>query len=212
MTDDDKVLSKNKYHTFKNKNKCLKSSCGWHSHLFVAHKMFSKNVQNWTRISSHAVIMQDGGITEGGLFRAVSNKIMFWYVIYEGRTESHEQLFFLYANWEKQTKESAVVDGTSCCVILECLVTSIAWITCLVSLLTKWPITICRFASVLSSNSLWKRKSLLQKIHQRLQRAYGSVCMGLSSVRRWVKHFKGGKTEAIQKAVRQCLRMAGTEF
>ena len=36
---------------------------------------------------------------------------------------------FLHANWEQQTKESAVVDGTSCCVILECLVTSIAYIT-----------------------------------------------------------------------------------
>ena len=82
---------------------------------------------------------------------------------YEGRTESHEQLFFLHANWEQQTKGSAVVDGTSCCVILEYLVTSIAWITWLVSLLTKWPATICRFASVLSSNSLWKRKSQLQK-------------------------------------------------
>ena len=35
---------------------------------------------------------------------------------------------FLHANWEQQTKESAVVDGTSCCVILECLVTSIACI------------------------------------------------------------------------------------
>ena len=50
------------------------------------------------------------------------------------------------------------------------------------------------------------------EIHQRLQRAYASVCMGASSVRRWVKHFKDGKTEAIQKGVRQCLRMAGTEF
>ena len=50
------------------------------------------------------------------------------------------------------------------------------------------------------------------EIHQRLQRDYGSVCMGASSVRRWVKHFKDGKTEAIQKAVRQCLRMARTEF
>ena len=37
--------------------------------------------------------------------------------------------FFLHANYEQQTKESAVVDGTSCCVILECLVTSIACIT-----------------------------------------------------------------------------------
>ena len=48
--------------------------------------------------------------------------------MYEGRTESREQLF-LHANWEQQTKESAVVDGTRCCVILECLVTSIACIT-----------------------------------------------------------------------------------
>ena len=48
--------------------------------------------------------------------------------IYEGRTESHEQLF-LHATWEQQTKDSAVVDGTSCCVILECLVTQIACIT-----------------------------------------------------------------------------------
>ena len=37
--------------------------------------------------------------------------------------------FFLHANWEQQTKESTVVDGTSCCVIRECLVTSIACIT-----------------------------------------------------------------------------------
>ena len=50
------------------------------------------------------------------------------------------------------------------------------------------------------------------EIHQRLQRAYGSVCMGESSVRRWVKHFKDGETEAIRKAVRRCLRMSGTEF
>jgi len=32
------------------------------------------------------------------------------------------------------------------------------------------------------------------EIHQRLQRAYESVCMGVSSVRRWVKHFKEGNT------------------
>ena len=37
--------------------------------------------------------------------------------------------FFLHANWGQQTKESAVGDGTSYCVILECLVTSIACIT-----------------------------------------------------------------------------------
>jgi len=32
------------------------------------------------------------------------------------------------------------------------------------------------------------------EIHQRLQRAYGSVCVGASSVWRWVKHFKDGNT------------------
>ena len=37
--------------------------------------------------------------------------------------------FFLHAKWEQQTKESAVVDGTSCCVVIECLVTSIGCIT-----------------------------------------------------------------------------------
>jgi len=37
--------------------------------------------------------------------------------------------FFWHANWEQQTKDSKVVDGTSCCVILECLVASIACIT-----------------------------------------------------------------------------------
>ena len=57
-----------------------------------------------------------------------------------------------------------------------------------------------------------KEEILAAEIHQRLQRAYESVCMGASSVRRWVKHFKDGKTEAIQKAVSQCLRMSGTEF
>ena len=50
------------------------------------------------------------------------------------------------------------------------------------------------------------------EIHQSLQRSYGSVCMGASSVRRCVKHFKDGKTQTIQKTVRQCLRMVGTEF
>ena len=36
--------------------------------------------------------------------------------------------FFLHANCEQQMKESVVVDGTSCYVILECIVTSIACI------------------------------------------------------------------------------------
>ena len=71
--------------------------------------------------------------------------------------------FVLHANQEQQTKESMMVVGTSCCVILECLVMSVACITWPVSLLTKWPTMICRFTSMLSSNFLLKRKSLLQK-------------------------------------------------
>ena len=31
-------------------------------------------------------------------------------------------------------------------------------------------------------------------IHHRLQCVYGDVCIGASSVRRWVKHFKDGNT------------------
>ena len=54
------------------------------------------------------------------LVKWTAQKVMppiYFHGIYEGRTESHEQLF-LHANWEQQTKESAVVDGTNCCVIL----------------------------------------------------------------------------------------------
>ena len=68
------------------------------------------------------------GFHSGGAEGQVSSYIKLCRLIYEGRTESHEQLF-LHANWKQQTKDSAVVDGTSCCVILECLVTSIACIT-----------------------------------------------------------------------------------
>ena len=58
----------------------------------------------------------------------IEDHLVFVMGIYEGRTESHEQLF-LHVNWKQQTKKIAVVDRTSCCVILECLVTSIACIT-----------------------------------------------------------------------------------
>ena len=44
------------------------------------------------------------------------------------------------------------------------------------------------------------------EIHQRLQRAYGSVCMGASSVRRWVKHLKMGKRRQFRK---QCVSVFG---
>ncbi|KAJ4450440.1 hypothetical protein ANN_01864 [Periplaneta americana] len=48
-----------------------------------------------------------------------------------------------------------------------------------------------------------KAKKYAAEIHLRLQRAYGDVCMGASSVRRWVKHFEGGNTN-IQDEPRSC--------
>ena len=41
---------------------------------------------------------------------------------------------------------------------------------------------------------LVKEETSAAEIHQTLQGAYGSVCMGANSVRRWVKHFKDGNT------------------
>jgi len=46
---------------------------------------------------------------------------------------------------------------------------------------------------------LVKEKIPAAEIHQRLQRAYGSVCMGTSSVRRWVKHFKDGNMSILEQ-------------
>jgi len=49
------------------------------------------------------------------------------------------------------------------------------------------------------------------EIHQRLQRAYGSVCMGASSVRRWVKHFKDGNMSVQDQPQSGRPRTASTE-
>ena len=48
------------------------------------------------------------------------------------------------------------------------------------------------------------------EIHQRLQCTYGSVCMGVSSIGRWVKHFKDWKT-SIQD-VPSAVKVMGTVF
>jgi len=48
-------------------------------------------------------------------------------------------------------------------------------------------------------------------IHHRLQRVYGDVCMGASSVRWWVKHFKGGNTSIQDKPRSGRPRTASTE-
>ena len=50
---------------------------------------------------------------------------------------------------------------------------------------------------------LVKKEIPAAEIHQRLQRVYGSVCMGASSVQRWVKHFKDGNTNNPRSASEQ---------
>ena len=81
---------------------------------------------------------------------------------YEGHTESHEQLFFAC--------ELGTADEGECGDRWNQLL-SYPWVSCDINSLhhltsitpNKMTTTICRFASVLSLNSLWKRKSLLQK-------------------------------------------------
>ena len=119
--------------------------------------------------------------------------------------------FFLHANWEQQTKESRVVDGTSCSVILECLVTLIACITWPVSLLNRMADNNMSFRQRAVIEFLVKEEIPAAEIHQRLQGVYGNVCMGDSSVQRWVKHFKDGNTSIQDQPRSSCPRTASTE-
>ena len=48
-------------------------------------------------------------------------------------------------------------------------------------------------------------------IHHRLQHAYGDVCIGDSSVRWWVKHFRDGNTSIQDKPCSGRPRTASTE-
>ena len=48
-------------------------------------------------------------------------------------------------------------------------------------------------------------------VHHRLQHVYGDVCMGASSVRWWVKHFKDGNTSIQGKSRNGRPRTASTE-
>jgi hypothetical protein len=48
-------------------------------------------------------------------------------------------------------------------------------------------------------------------IYERLRGVYGDVCMGASSVRRWVKHFKDGNTDIADQPRCGRPRTAATE-
>ena len=130
---------------------------------------------------------------------------------HEGRTESHEKLFFAR---ELGTADEGECGGRRnqllCYPGVSCDANSLHHVTNITP--NKMADNNMSFHQRAVIKVLVKEEIPAAEIHQRLQRAYGSVGMGASSVGRWVKHFKDGKTEAIQKAVRRCLRMAGTEF
>jgi transposase len=48
-------------------------------------------------------------------------------------------------------------------------------------------------------------------IYERLRSVYGDACMGVSSVRRWVKHFKDGNTDIADQPRCDPQRTAATE-
>jgi transposase len=58
---------------------------------------------------------------------------------------------------------------------------------------------------------LVKEENRAADIHYRLQRVYGHVCMGASSVGRWVKHFKYGNTSIQDQHHSGRPRTASTE-
>ena len=149
--------------------------------------------------------------TNGWHMKIYYRKIYCTCSLYEGRTESHEQLLFAC---ELGTADEGQCGGRwnqlLCYPWVSCDVNSLHHVTSITP--NKMADNDMSFRQLAVIEFLVKEEIPAAEIHQRLQRAYGSVCMGASSVRRWVKHFKDGKKEAIQKAVRQCLRMAGKEF
>jgi transposase len=56
-----------------------------------------------------------------------------------------------------------------------------------------------------------KEGNLVGVIYERLRGVYEDVCMGVSSVRRWLKHFKGGNTDIADQPRCGRPRPAATE-
>jgi hypothetical protein len=58
---------------------------------------------------------------------------------------------------------------------------------------------------------LMKEGNSAAVIYERLRGVYGDVCMGTSSVRRWLKHFKDGNTDIADQPRCDRPRTAATE-
>ena len=105
--------------------------------------------------------------------------------IYEGRTESHEQLFFAC---KLVTADEGECGGRwnqlLCYLWASCDVNSLHHVTIITP--NKMADNDMSFRLRAVMEFLVKEEIPAAEIHQRLQRAYGSVCMGASSVRRWL--------------------------
>jgi transposase len=76
----------------------------------------------------------------------------------------------------------------------------------------KMAATYMSFVKVLSLNFFLKDgNNSAEVIYKRLRGVYGDVCMGTSSVRRWVKHFKDGNTDIANQPSCGRPRTAATE-
>jgi hypothetical protein len=62
----------------------------------------------------------------------------------------------------------------------------------------KWPTVRYRHAAI---EFLVKEETPAAEIHHRFERVYGDVCMGASSLRQWVKHFKEQSTDITDQPV-----------
>ena len=111
---------------------------------------------------------------------------------YEGRTESHEQHFFAY---KMGTADEGECGGRwnqlLCYPWVSCDVNILLYVTSITpNKMADNDMSFCQRAVI---EFLVKEEIPSAEIHQRLQRAYGSVCMGASSVRRWEN---GGNSES----------------
>ena len=123
---------------------------------------------------------------------------------YEGRTESHEQPFFAI---KPETADKGEYGGRWNQLLyyprVSRDVNSLHHVTSITP--NKMADNGMSFRQLAVIEFLVKEEIPAAEIHQRLQRSYGSVCMGANSVRRWVKHFKDGN-------IIQCHKMDEISF
>jgi transposase len=75
----------------------------------------------------------------------------------------------------------------------------------------KMAVTDMSFRQYAVIKFLVKEENSAGVIYEQLRGAYGDVCMGVSSVRKWVKHFKDGNTDIADQPSCDPPRTAATE-